>query len=92
MFSTYFIFRQKENLVEDQKSQAGFRPLCNKILLFNAFGIIFSQGLRIPNETVKLENKQLLSLLQMEEEKYGGDDPDEVSLFFLFSSNKIFNE
>ena len=60
--------------------------------MFNAFGIRFSQGLGIPNETVKLENKQLLSLLQMEEEKYGGDDPDEVRLLFLFSSNKIFNE
>ena len=32
MFSTYFIFRQLENLVDNQKCQAGFRPLCNKIL------------------------------------------------------------
>ena len=32
MFSTYFIFRQQENLVDNQKSQAGFRPLRNKIL------------------------------------------------------------
>ena len=31
MFSTDFIFRQ-ENLVDNQKCQAGFRPLCNKIL------------------------------------------------------------
>ena len=33
MFSTDFIFRQQENLVDNQKSQAGFRPLRNKILL-----------------------------------------------------------
>ena len=33
MFSTDFIFRQQENLVDNQKCQAGFRALCNKILL-----------------------------------------------------------
>ena len=32
MFSTDFIFRQQENLVDNQKCQAGFRLLCNKIL------------------------------------------------------------
>ena len=32
MFSTDFIFRQQENLVNNQKCWAGFRPLCNKIL------------------------------------------------------------
>jgi hypothetical protein len=32
MFSTDFIFRQQETLVDNQKCQAGFRPLCNKIL------------------------------------------------------------
>ena len=32
MFSTDFIFRQQENLVDNQKCWAGFRPLCNKIL------------------------------------------------------------
>ena len=31
MFSTDFIFRQQENLVDNQKCQSGFRPLCNKI-------------------------------------------------------------
>ena len=31
MFSIDFIFRQQENLVDNQKCQAGFRPLCNKI-------------------------------------------------------------
>ena len=35
MFSTDFIFRQQENLVDNQKCQAGFRPLCNKILLLH---------------------------------------------------------
>ena len=33
MFSTDFIFRQQENLVDNQECQAGFRPLCNKILI-----------------------------------------------------------
>ena len=32
MFSTDFIFGQQENLVDNQKCQAGFRPLCNIIL------------------------------------------------------------
>ena len=32
MFSTDFIFRQQENFVDNQKCQAGFRQLCNKIL------------------------------------------------------------
>ena len=33
MFSTDFIFRQQENLVDNQKSQAGYRPLRNKSIL-----------------------------------------------------------
>ena len=33
MFSTDYKFRQQENLVDNQKYQAEFRPLCNKILL-----------------------------------------------------------
>ena len=33
VFSTDFIFRQQENLVDNQKCQAEFRPLCNKILI-----------------------------------------------------------
>ena len=37
MFSTDFIFRQQENLVDNQKCQAGFRPLCNKILFHHSF-------------------------------------------------------
>ena len=40
MFSTDFIFRQQENLVDNQKCQAGSRPLCNKILIiFGPFGV-----------------------------------------------------
>ena len=35
MFSTDFIFRQQETIVDNHKCQAGFKPLCNKILLFN---------------------------------------------------------
>ena len=33
MFSTDFTFRQQENLVDNQKCFAGFRPLFNKILV-----------------------------------------------------------
>ena len=39
MFSTDFVFRQQESFVDNQKCQAGFRPLCNKILLCYAQGI-----------------------------------------------------
>ena len=35
MFSTDFMFRQQENLVENQKYQAEFRLLCNKILILH---------------------------------------------------------
>ena len=34
MFLADFIFRQQENQVDNQKCQAGFRPLCNKVLSF----------------------------------------------------------
>ena len=37
MFSTDFIFRQQENLVDNQICQAEFRPLCNKILFLFCF-------------------------------------------------------
>ena len=36
MFSTDFIFRQQENLVDNQKCQAGFRPLCNNSILLHS--------------------------------------------------------
>ena len=39
MFSTDFIFRQQENLVDNQKSQAECRPLRNKIL-FDDYKVI----------------------------------------------------
>ena len=34
MFSTDLFLGKQENLVENQKCQAGFRPLCNEILFF----------------------------------------------------------
>ena len=45
MFSTDFIFRQQETLVDNQKCQARFRPLCNKILLpaLTTFAIFITQ-------------------------------------------------
>ena len=42
MFSTDFIFRQQENLVDNQKCWAGFRPLCNKILLCFLISDVYS--------------------------------------------------
>ena len=46
MISTDFIFRQQENLVDNQKCQAGFRPLCNKIPLYrNRAFLIFGSSL-----------------------------------------------
>ena len=44
MFSTDFIFRQQENFVDNQKCQAGFRSLCNKIL-FILFTCVFSESI-----------------------------------------------
>ena len=41
MFSTNFIFRQQENLVDNQKCWAGFRPLCNKILFLQYLNFTF---------------------------------------------------
>ena len=65
MFSTDFIFRQQENLVDNQKCQAGFRPLCNKILLlhFVAFfhvASLFSTG--VDNKKVGVDNEKALEL------------------------------
>jgi hypothetical protein len=63
MFSTDFIFRQQENLVDNQKCWAGFRPLCNKILLlhFVAFfhvASLFSTG--VDNKKVGVDNEKAL--------------------------------
>ena len=65
MFSTDFIFRQQENLVDNQKSQAGYRPLRNKILLlhFVAFfhvASLFSTG--VDNKKVGVDNEKALEL------------------------------
>ena len=45
MFSTDFIFRQQENLVDNQKSQAGYRPLRNKILFPHKFVNLFQKSI-----------------------------------------------
>ena len=56
MFSTDFIFRQQENLVDNQKCCAGFRPLCNKILLLHFIkGALHSSSLeKRDSEKIKL--------------------------------------
>ena len=41
MFSTDFILRQQENFVDNQKCQAGFRPLCNKILFLSFKSVLW---------------------------------------------------
>ena len=55
MFSTDFIFRQQENLVDNQKCQAGFRPLCNKILFihsgFTTAALVNGSEKNLPNST-----------------------------------------
>ena len=61
MFSTDFIFRQQENLVDNQKCQAGFRPLCNKILCIVAhLGLVFPTSCflfnMLPPQIEKLQN------------------------------------
>ena len=49
MFSTEFIFKQQENLVDNQKCQAEFRPLCNKILfLVDKILSNKDKGIKIP--------------------------------------------
>ena len=49
MFSTDFIFRQQENLVDNQKCLAGFRPLCNKTLFlkFIVISMRYKTSMRI---------------------------------------------
>ena len=62
MFSTDFIFRQQENLVDNQKCQAGFRPLCNKILFltFCNQGVLKSRDLVQPLAHELLNGLELL--------------------------------
>ena len=50
MFSTYFIFRQQENLVDNQKCQAGFRPLCNKIPILHVLSATSAEITIVINE------------------------------------------
>ena len=58
MFSTNFIFRQQENLVDNQKCQAGFRPLCNKIpiAIDNVYFIDFLTKMNAPNTPLLLSS------------------------------------
>ena len=63
MFSTDFIFRQQENLVDNKKCQAGFRPLCNKIPCHHAifsFQTVISES-RINFECNLKKSKQSLN-------------------------------
>ena len=60
MFSTDFIFRQQENLVDNQKYQAGFRPLCNEILLLKENSVIIVSSQKFgPNKL--LINQSLIT-------------------------------
>ena len=59
MFSTDFIFRQQENLVDNQKCQAGFRPLCNKIpflYFLICLDHVRSKTIQIARKQAKMEN------------------------------------
>ena len=60
MFST--VFRQKGNLSGNQKCQAGFRPLCNKIPLSEKEFCVFFQKLRSskPNVLTLIPQHQLI--------------------------------
>ena len=58
MFSTDFIFRQQENLVDNQKCWAGFRPLCNKILLYYIFLYKFVQ------RQADISDKEIIATLE----------------------------
>ena len=67
MFSTDFIFRQQENFVDNQKCQAGFRPLCNKILYF-------SEKLRGMREHLCLKVKALEHTVRISDTSLGFSD------------------
>ena len=58
MFSTDFIFRQPENLVDNQKCQAGFRPLSNKRLFNYLWSKIFDYNKIILNGFKQFERNQ----------------------------------
>ena len=55
MISSDFIFRQQENLVDNQKCQAGFRPLCNKILFLITYVKIKDQKPCIHKQIIVLK-------------------------------------
>ena len=66
MFSTDFIFRQQKNLVDNQKCQAGFRPLCNKILLLciSANKILVTTGVSDDSEETEVWNLETESVCE----------------------------
>ena len=62
MFSTDFIFRKQENLVDNQKCQAGFRPLCNRMFCC-IFGWYFYIEIRLKYEkNILLSSSRAFSL------------------------------
>ena len=63
MFSTDFIFRQQENLVDNQKCQAGFRLLCNKILFCTLMLCIEGTIHKIQFYRKSLEKEALIKLV-----------------------------
>ena len=67
MFSTDIIFRQKENLVDKQKSQAAFRPLYNKILILNQ--ICTDTLLELPLQFQKDMRQHMRSCYQLQTSK-----------------------
>ena len=84
MFSTNFIFRQQENLVDNQKCQAGFRPLCNKILFL--LNLDFCGSLNFLNSkpvhfTIKTKVKPL------SKSKQKSSRAGQQNIFFIFQSD-----
>ena len=70
MFSTDFIFRQQENLVDNQKCQAGFRPLCNKTLITHSKEFSGNQGKHQNFHPSILTYKFGLILIGMKQKKF----------------------
>ncbi len=65
MFSTDFIFRQQENLVDNQKCQAGFRLLRNKIPFFydlSSFARLFSLSLHNKTASIFMETRERVGM------------------------------
>ena len=83
MFSTDFIFRQQENLVDNQKCQAGFRPLCNKILFPTALSIVAYSPLGNPRRPWAKPKDPVIvkdKLLRQIGAKFGGKTAAQIAL------------